>query len=251
MSPENNKNVYEEFHRNTRALRCIPDEHDFSLWNHLPIYRKYIQAGQMILDIGCGGGPLSIFAASRGARVKGVDLSEKAIAENNKASQYLEMGNLTFACENFMEYHDATVYDVVMMTEVLEHLPDDRRALEKIHDLLAPQGSLLMSVPSVNAPLHKRYVRAFGKDPFDERVGHLRRYNAVAIFNLLWESGFRIVEYRLCEGYLRNWLFNDRVGQFFMKFNRGAVKKIVSFVDEKFFVPLWGESDIIIVAIKR
>lgn len=251
MNHDQTTELYEEFHRDTRALRCIPDERDFSLANHLPVYRKYIRAGQTILDIGCGGGPFSIYAASRGARVKGVDLSEKAIAENRKAALGLGMETLEFACENFMDYCDATVYDVVMMTEVLEHLPDDRGALAKVHELLCPEGLLLMSVPSVNAPLHRRYMRKFGRDPFDERVGHLRRYDAVTVFNLLWEAGFGLVEFRLCEGYLRNWLFNDRLGQFFMKFNRGFVKRMVSFVDDTLCVPLRGESDIIVVARKR
>ena len=82
-------------------------------------------------------------------------------------------------------------------------------------------------------------------------MGHLRRYNAVQIFNLLHETGFELVEFKLCEGYLRNWLYNDNLGQFFMKFNRWFMKDIVTFVDDKFFTPIFGESDIIVVARKK
>jgi cyclopropane fatty-acyl-phospholipid synthase-like methyltransferase len=218
--------------------------------HHLPIYSRYFQKGSTVLDIGCGAGPMSLFAASRGGVVKGVDLSEKAIAENRKAAVFHELENLTFECENFLDYADEAQYDVIMMTEVLEHLADDRGALEKIYQLLNTGGHLLMSVPSANAPLHRRYMKTHGKDHFDERVGHLRRYRPADILNLVCHSGFNLIEFKLCEGYLRNWLFNDRVGQLFMRFNVGPMKYLVTFVDDKFFTPLFGESDIILVAQK-
>jgi len=245
------KSLYEEFHKSTSSATKIPDITDFGMINHLPLYSKYIKKGDWILDIGCGAAPMSLYAANKGAVVKGVELSERAISENRKAAEYLNLTNLSFECEDFMAYCDDSVYDIIMLTEVLEHLPDDKFSLKKICQLMKPGGYLLMSVPSVNAPLHKRYVRKFGKDPFDERVGHLRRYNAVTVFNLVYMAGFELVEFKLCEGYLRNWLYNDEIGQLFMKFNRKFIKKIVTFVDDKFFTPIWGESDIIIAARKR
>lgn len=243
--------LYEEFHKNTKAAVRIAKDNDFGLNHHLPIYRKYINKTDKVIDVGCGAAPMSLYFASKGMNVKGVDLSKRAIEANLKAKVYFGFENLEFACENFMDYSDDAIYDVVMMTEVLEHIPDDKGSLEKINKLLKDNGYLLMSVPSINAPLHKKYVKKYGKDPFDERVGHLRRYNAVQIFNLLHETGFELVEFKLCEGYLRNWLYNDNLGQFFMKFNRWFMKDIVTFVDDKFFTPIFGESDIIVVARKK
>lgn len=246
-----NQELYEEFHKNTKMMKVIPKATDFGMINHLPIYQKYIHQTDKVLDVGCGGAPMSLHFASNGVNIKGVDLSEQAIKENIKSKEYFGFDNLEFACENFMDYSDDAIYDVIMMTEVLEHIPDDKGSLEKINKLLKDNGYLLMSVPSINAPLHKKYVKKYGKDPFDERVGHLRRYNAVQIFNLLHTTGFELVEFKLCEGYLRNWLYNDNVGQFFMKFNRWFMPKIVTFVDDKFFTPIFGESDIIVVARKK
>ena len=243
--------LYEEFHKNTKAAVRIAKDNDFGLNHHLPIYNLVENKTDKVIDVGCGAAPMSLYFASKGMNVKGVDLSKRAIEANLKAKEYFGFENLEFACENFMDYTDNAVYDVVMMTEVLEHIPDDKGSLEKINKLLKDNGYLLMSVPSINAPLHKKYVKKYGKDPFDERVGHLRRYNAVQIFNLLHETGFELVEFKLCEGYLRNWLYNDNLGQFFMKFNRWFMKDIVTFVDDKFFTPIFGESDIIVVARKK
>jgi SAM-dependent methyltransferase len=250
MNKQNNIELYEEFHKDTVAQKRVPKETDFSLVNHLPIYSKYIEVGNKVLDIGCGAGPFSIYAAYKGAIVKGIDLSERAINENQKAKEYLKLETLSFEKEDFLEYSDQAIYDVVMLTEVLEHLPDDKLALMKINSLLKNGGYLLMSVPSVNAPLHKKYLKKYGKDPFDERVGHLRRYDKDGIITLLLETGFQIVEHKLCEGYLRNWLFNDNVGKRFMKFNRWFISRIVTVLDDRIFTPIWGESDIIIVAKK-
>lgn len=246
-----NKELYEQFHMNTKMATRIPEDKNFDFIHHLPIYKKYIKKDIKVLDVGCGAAPMSLYFANKGARVKGVDISEKAINENIKAKKYLNLDHLEFVCEDFMSYTDEEIYDVIMMTEVLEHLPDDKGALKKIYQLLKKNGYLLMSVPSSNAPLHKKYLKKYGKDPFDERVGHLRRYTAVQIFNLLHETDFELVEFKLCEGYFRNWLYNDKVGQFFMKFNRSFIQKIVTFLDDKVFMPLFGESDIIVVARKR
>lgn len=43
-------------------------------------------------------------------------------------------------------------FDVVTSTEVLEHVPDDRRAFGELHRVLRPGGLLLFTVPLMDAP---------------------------------------------------------------------------------------------------
>jgi SAM-dependent methyltransferase len=247
---EAQRSLYEEFHRHLRHAKRIPQETDFALVNHLGMFAKHIREGQRILDLGCGSAGFSLYAAGRGADVLGVDVSTHAIEENRKAADYLSLPKLHFACEDVAEFTTDERFDCVMLIEVLEHLPDDLRMLRKIHGFLEEDGLLLMSVPSSNAPLHRHYVKRYGHDPFDARVGHLRRYDAPSVFNLLHAAGFELLEFKLCEGLLRNWLFNDRVGQLFMRFNRKFIRHVVTFLDERLFLPAWGESDIIVVARK-
>ena len=57
-------------------------------------------------------------------------------------------------------------FDLVCAFEVLEHLPDDVGALARWGRAVAPGGHLLLSVPA--------WQDRFG--PWDEMVGHLRRY---------------------------------------------------------------------------
>jgi SAM-dependent methyltransferase len=76
--------------------------------------------------------------------------------------------------------------DSVICFNVLEHIPDDRRALAAIHDVLAPGGRLLLLVPA----------HEFLMSPFDRTVGHLRRYAKPQLDRLLREAGFDLPEAR-------------------------------------------------------
>lgn len=254
MTKKNNIELYENFHKDTNVFNSLPDEKDFTLLNHVPLYKKYIDSKDKVLDIGCGSGLFSLWASTKCNYVIGMDISDNAIRKANKSKELLGIKNIEFFNTDFMmieENQSIGKYDVVMLTEVLEHLPDDYNALLKIHKLIKKGGYLLISVPSKNAPLHKNNLRKYnGKDPFDFEVGHLRRYTEDAISKLVKESGFEIIQLKLCEGYLRNWLYNDKRGQYFMRFNKYFIKYIVKFIDEKIFLPLFGESDIILVTKK-
>lgn len=57
-------------------------------------------------------------------------------------------------------------YDVICALDVIEHLPDDREALQWMHDLLRPEGLLVITVPA--------YQWLFSDH--DRALGHFRRY---------------------------------------------------------------------------
>lgn len=75
-------------------------------------------------------------------------------------------------------------FDVVCAFEVLEHIEDDASALRAWTALLHPGGLLILSVPT-------RPDR-FG--PWDERVGHFRRYTPESLRDLALQTGLVGVE---------------------------------------------------------
>jgi 2-polyprenyl-3-methyl-5-hydroxy-6-metoxy-1,4-benzoquinol methylase len=74
-------------------------------------------------------------------------------------------------------------YDVVTLFDVLEHLLDDRSALDGVRKLLRPGGRVIISVPAL----------PWLWSSHDVAVGHHRRYTPSLLGRRLREAGFRIL----------------------------------------------------------
>jgi SAM-dependent methyltransferase len=79
-------------------------------------------------------------------------------------------------------------YDSALCFEVLEHVPDPRRAMSEIHRILAPRGVALISVPHLSR-LHD--------EPHD--YYRFTRHGLDLLFN---EAGFQVLEIRQKGGLL-------------------------------------------------
>src|SRR5207302_9434283 len=117
--------------------------------------RLDIQPGTRVLDIGCGMGRHSFEAFRRGADVTAADLDKDALSEVDKIGlAMVEAGEvpggsrLTTVVENVlnMRFPDDS-FDVVIASEILEHIPDDRRAMQEIVRVLKPGGLAAVTVP--------------------------------------------------------------------------------------------------------
>lgn len=142
-------------------------------------------APQSILEVGCGEGYM-LDALSRGgvsAVLHGVDFSEQAIADaRTRLGPRAELQ----ARDARELADDGRTFDLVMMLEVLEHIPDPAQMLPILERLT--RRHLLLSVPwepmfrGLNL-MRGKHVTAWGNDP--EHVNHWGR-----------RSFFRFVEQR-------------------------------------------------------
>jgi len=99
-----------------------------------------------VLDVGCGNGALlAIPLASHGFDVTGVDVHPASI--ENARSRAKNLPNARFCLGKVEEIQDET-FDVVILSEVLEHVPDPKALLEASLEHLKADGICLITVPN-------------------------------------------------------------------------------------------------------
>ena len=107
--------------------------------------------GAAVLDVGCGGGILAEAMARRGARVTGIDLSEKAlrVAELHLHESALSIKYLEISVEAHAANHTGE-FDVVTCMELLEHVPDPASMVAACARLVRPGGRVFFSTINRN-----------------------------------------------------------------------------------------------------
>ena len=128
-----------------------------------------------VLEVGAGiGGTTAIFCAGRHKRW--VCLEPDPVQASEIASG-IERGTLPRCCETrFGTLADCVgeSFDALLYIDVLEHIEDDQAELHRAAALLHPGGRLVVLSPAHNGLF----------TPFDQAVGHYRRYNKKMIRSL-------------------------------------------------------------------
>ena len=112
--------------------------------------KKRLPAGAEVLDVGCGNGVISRSLGAQGFKVRGIDVSEKAIA---RARELNTLPNVRFevvSAEKLVA--DGERYYAVICSEVLEHLNDPAGLLRVLNQSLHPDGILIVTVPNGQGP---------------------------------------------------------------------------------------------------
>lgn len=160
----------------------------------------------LVADVGCGDGSAAavlreVCAQTPGADVRffGVDWSLTALEQARRKEIPVVRGSvippgLPIASDSL---------DVVIMSEIIEHLVDTDAALKEAWRVLAPGGTLLMSTPNL-AAWYNRALLVLGVQPVftevslegiygrpgTQVVGHLRIFTKRALVGLLGANGF-------------------------------------------------------------
>lgn len=159
--------------------------------------------GKSILDLGCGFGAYSKFAMSSGADlVVGLDINQRFL-KNGKSAEMVE------ASGDSIPFKDSC-FDVVLMIEVLEHLPDEKKALLEVRRILKNGGLLFITVPNKLYPFETHGMQICNTNlenlfgigiPFlswlplkiRENVARARIYTQRRLLKLLTEKNFELI----------------------------------------------------------
>jgi len=247
MIKNNNQKIYDSFHQRTKAQSKIISRNNFTYRHVINFIEKYLRNDKAkVLDVGCGAGTICFYIADKGNNVLGVDISSKAIKACQESAHILGIDKIArFKAIDFPNDIVKKRFDLIIFSEVIEHLQNDNLALKRIYNMLNNKGILIITTPSKHAPLYKLgYAKSF-----DKGVGHLRRHTIESLSRQCVGAGFTVVETQKIEGILRNFLFlNPYVGKF-VRFIKFFVSDIVTFIDN-LTIPILGESNFIVVAQK-
>jgi SAM-dependent methyltransferase len=136
-----------------------------------------------LLDIGCNEGRGLEFYRANGFQAEGLELNSLAVA----AARARGFKVYEEPLDGFLP---AEPYDVIVMSNVLEHFLDFRRALEDVRRLLAAKGEVWISLPNSRSWLRRRFGRAWinWHVPF-----HIVHFSPKTLKKALEEAGFEVV----------------------------------------------------------
>lgn len=99
---------------------------------------KYVKKGMEVLDVGCGTGQTAKIFIDRGARVTGVDISEKMLALAGSKMVFEKL--IKHDIEAGIDIFGDKKFDIVVMAGILEFVADIEKILRQARQLLKDGG---------------------------------------------------------------------------------------------------------------
>ncbi len=142
-----------------------------------------------ILDVGSGPGFFLLRGKERGWDTLGIEPSTEAVEHSRSLGLNI--------VEDFLDDKTAAKlgkFDVVHMSEVLEHVSNPKEMLELAHNLLNPGGLVCVVVPNDYNPIQKILTSYFGYSPWwVAPPHHINYFDFISLCNLFKKVGFEPV----------------------------------------------------------
>lgn len=147
--------------------------------------------GARVVDVGCGDGRHIIEAAKRGCIAVGVDYDGSELLRARDRIADARVALIVADASHLPFRHD--VFDAVICTETLEHLPDDTGAMREIARVMRDSGELHGAVPSHFTEIPFWMLsRGYHETP----GGHVRIYAPRVLIRRLADAGLRVTNVR-------------------------------------------------------
>ncbi len=166
-----------------------------------PVIFRYVREHHVssILDIGCGAGTMARDLAELCSTVAGMDPSESRIEQAQKncpTGKFYHLG-IYDSPEKISE----SAFDMVVSTEVVEHIFYPRELPRFAHKKLKSGGLFLLSTP-YHGYLKNVAIAVLGKWDSHHNVfwngGHIKFWSRATLTKLLEEEGFEVIGFHGC-----------------------------------------------------
>jgi methionine biosynthesis protein MetW len=173
----------------------LPSESlSFKRWRHSPHVKilDLISDGSICLDVGCASGYFARELKVKNCKVYGVEVDPKLAEEAREHcvdvlnADMERVTNLPFEVKKF---------DVVILSDSLEHMMRPDLVLRKLREIIKPHGSVIASIPNV-ARIEVRLRLLAGHFDYQESgilsKSHLRFFTLKTIRRLFESAGYAI-----------------------------------------------------------
>lgn len=172
----------------------LPEEDlSFNPWPHSPHVKivDLIEAGKVCLDVGCASGYIARELKRKKCKVYGVEINPELV---RKAQKYcVEVLNVDV--ERVRLPFKPNQFDVIILSDILEHLVRPDLVLSRLRRYIKPGGYVIASIPNI-ARIEVRLNLLFGSLEYQKSgilsKSHLRFFTLKSAKNLFKIAGYQI-----------------------------------------------------------
>jgi 2-polyprenyl-3-methyl-5-hydroxy-6-metoxy-1,4-benzoquinol methylase len=157
-----------------------------------------IRPGMRVLDVGCGNGYTCGQFLAKGCEVTGIDLSLSGIEiarRSHPGARFEVMG----ADNHILENLGVEAFDLIVSTEVVEHLYAPRPYVNGVFSALKSGGRFICTTPYHGYLKNLAIALTDGWDKHWDPLwdgGHIKLWSKATIWRLLSEAGFENMQFR-------------------------------------------------------
>jgi 2-polyprenyl-3-methyl-5-hydroxy-6-metoxy-1,4-benzoquinol methylase len=160
------------------------------LMNYHDFFLENVAEGDVVLDIGCGNGALSYDISLKAKKVTGIDKNKANISTARKKYR---RANIEYINGDALTDLPDRKYDVIVLSNVLEHI-DDRIGFLRMIKNLAPK--LLIRVPMINRSWIDLYKKELGLEYRLDNT-HYIEYTYDSFGRELEKAGLRVLKHEV------------------------------------------------------
>lgn len=180
--------------------------YDYSERQFDPVFKKiilqtknYLTTNDKVLDFGCATGTKTIELADSVKEILGVDISTEMINEANKKILKNDSKNIRFTQADISDdKFEKESFDKIITYGVLHLLENNDSILQRIHELLKPNGLLIASTACLKGKMALKNKLEFNAYLLIKKLRifplHLNMYMPVDVENMILLQGFEIIK---------------------------------------------------------
>lgn len=186
-----------------------------------------------VLEVGCGSGGISLPLSSLGCKIRAFDVDESAVSNLENQIKEKKIGNMVVSVDNAYSFNDNVQYDIVITSEVFEHLIDPIKMAMNIKKRMKKNSQIIVTVPNGYGPwemknrifvypiTHNNIIRKkiLNKPSYVEGDGpeHCQYFTKRRILELFSVLGFQEVSFKKSDSILAALPFGHKMGKMDVK----------------------------------